>query len=673
MPTQADTPKTLFIIRTHVGDSASLAAFDRLRDAGLAHVVFCVDQRHGAADMQGRDSVGFDDAVLAGLGLYPHPKCGWLCGDYASIVTRAARPAFDKYWLIEPDVRFNMNDLAAFFDRFAGIEADYLAARFGRRQENWAWAGPIRAAGLEPYGGLFPVTRQSARAVDHVHAFRRSISANPLIATPAAWPNDEATVASALVAGGFTCLDFNDAGIPCHSEKTFRTIGPFDDACFAPPPGDGMIYHPVRPFDPWLKRVESRIADPVFALSRLRRRFALHNLGKTLSNLAAGCLDHPIYAEAALDPLLFERALLLRQEELRAPGDEAYIDDFARQRTEACDTALERRFAVLPARPQLATAHVVAGRRRTPQAREDGFVLSEGFALGRCPQHFLLPCAWDAAAGEMLFTMHLRIAQVLAEPELAAAQRQFARVVVRAPAASLPAIFGPRDAAASPVLVFSLAPEDRTLFRALARCVTARCVDGPQAAMQVVADGGVADKHPALPYYTLAPFWQAHLSPADNGRCVILLGPRAAHSARHFARAVPGAQFLYLMRERSAWARSMFRATSLQPGQVFERYRRSLQAIAVLRRNNVAVSVVFAEDLIADPAAVMMRIAGTHPGGGAALQERLRAVMHALPPTARTATEADRGGEREASLMKAFDALWAAHRGETLREESALG
>jgi hypothetical protein len=47
--------------------------------------------------------------------------------------------------------------------------------------------------------------------------------------------------------------------------------------------------------------------------------------------------------------------------------------------------------------------------------------------------------------------------------------------------------------------------------------------------------------------------------------------------------------------------------------------------------------------------------------------------MNALPPTARTATEADRGGEREASLMKAFDALWAAHRGETLREESALG
>ncbi len=645
-----------------------MAAFDRLRDAGFENVVFCVDQRHGPADMQGRDLIGFDDAVLAKLGLYPHPKCGWLCGDYCFIVTRAVLPDFDFYWLIEPDVRINTDDLAGFFGRFARMDADYLAARFGRRHANWSWAGLIRAAGLEPYGGLFPMTRLSARAIDHVHAVRRDMSANPAIATPAAWPNDEATVASALAAAGFTCLDLNDAGTLCHSERTFRSIAPFDEAYFAPPPGDGMIYHPVRPFDPWLKRVESRIADPGLALS-LRRRFALHNLGKTLSNLAAGCLGHPVYKDAALDPLLFEHALLLRQEELKAPGDKTYIEDFARHRMQVCTRELRCHFAALPQRPHIATAHVVTGRHETPEACSESFVLSEAFSLGHSPHRFLLPYAWDRNEKSMLFTLHLRAAAVLAEPDLASAQRRLARVVVRAPAASLPAMFGPPDAQASPVLVFSLAAEDRSLFAALARCVTARCVEAPQAAMQVASDAGVADLHAAHLHYALAPFWQAHLPPADDGRCVILLGPWAWNAAPQLASACPGADFLFLMRDRSSWARSMFRTTALQPGQVFDQYRQSLQALAALRQCQVRVGVVFAEVLIDDPAAVMTRIAGTTPMGSAALRQRLEAVLQSLSAAAPQAYPAGCGGDREAALMQAFDELCAAQG----LEESALG
>ncbi len=107
--------RNLIIVRTHRADAASLAAYDRYAALPGTDVVFCVDERAGEADMGGRAKIGFNQGTLDAMGLYAHPEYGWRCGDYCHYVVRAARPAYDAYWLIEPDVLIHEDDAGGFF------------------------------------------------------------------------------------------------------------------------------------------------------------------------------------------------------------------------------------------------------------------------------------------------------------------------------------------------------------------------------------------------------------------------------------------------------------------------------------------------------------------------------------------------------------------------------
>ncbi len=427
--------RTLIIVRTHRADAASLAAFDLYAGLDGMDVVFCVDERAGEVDFCARPKVGFDSRTLRGLGLYAHPNCGWRCGDYFYYVIRTARPDYDFYWMVEPDVRINTNNLAAFMATFAAQKHDFLAPQFGPRNNQWGWTRTILPTGMAPHGCLYPITRLSARAIDHMFAVRRAHSADERLANADSWPNDEVFTASVLEAGGFSCADINQLR-PCTSAASLNVGAVTDSAVLEANAPDEMIYHPVRAFEPWLKNAEQRVATfreqalPRTEFHRLRAEASF------LNGVALACLRHPSHQASALVPLMLAQDLWQRRPWAEiSPHDTVDADH---EREVRCGRLLARHFGAGDKRP-IATAHLVqmAGSFGPLRCASD-FVCGPAVPIGRCPVETALPYTFDARDGSLILTLHIRAETVFLANDLIAEQRRSTRAIARVTKAELP-------------------------------------------------------------------------------------------------------------------------------------------------------------------------------------------------------------------------------------------
>ncbi len=454
--------RDLIIVRTYKADAASLAAYDLYAGASGFDVVFCVDERAAVADMGARDKVVFDRARLQALGLYPHPDCGWQCGDYFYHVARTDRPGYRHYWLIEPDVKINVANLGDFFSLFADNNADLLAPRLTYNDHTWSWTRQIVATGLPPWRCFYPVTRLSGRAIDHVFETRRRHALDPAIANDKDWPNDEGITASALAEAGFVCRDLNGDGITCHTGESLNGVALIDPDVLAAQPPDGLIYHPVRSFSAWFAEARASVVEierdpaPEILFGRIVGR-ALH-----LTRIAQTCLRHPDYVDASLMPLALAAHLWSIRPEAppNSHNDSDFMRNFHERAARLNQARLKDHFGVGRHRRDSGTAQVVTIRPAagddTP-ASPDDFTLGAPITLGRFPHTAALPYAWDLATGDLLLTAHLSVEPVLAEPCLKQAQRSMARIIVRAPAAKLAKVYPPTPAVSG--LRFYLAHE----------------------------------------------------------------------------------------------------------------------------------------------------------------------------------------------------------------------
>ncbi len=237
--------REIVVVRTHVASPAALAAYDRYAALSGRPTVFCCDETAGPVDTGGRPKLSFTAGGLAAHGLRAEPGprgTGWSCGDYCHYVLRRDLPDFDRCWLLEPDVLLNLDRPAEFFDSLAVREDAFLAAWFGPADPSWRWAAAAGRHYATVHRCLFPVTRLSAPAADHLLRARRAL------ATSAArtWLNDEAFVASELMAAGFACADLNATGRVFWTERSFRWRPAHDAARLAAAPRDGLLWHPVR-------------------------------------------------------------------------------------------------------------------------------------------------------------------------------------------------------------------------------------------------------------------------------------------------------------------------------------------------------------------------------------------------------------------------------------------
>jgi hypothetical protein len=165
----------------------------------------------------------------------------------------------------------------------------------------------------------------------------------------------------------------------------------------------------------------------------------------------------------------------------------------------------------------------------------------------------------------------------------------------------------------------------------------------------------------AMIYYAMAPFFQVQIPGAAASRCVIKFRSQVNGIAGQVAETFPAARYVFMLRERRAWARSTFRSFRLSPAAVVERALQGLAAVQAQRDQGVDLHVVSYEGLIADPQEAVARLTATDVAGDPALWQRIADTMaqdsQARHRLSRETTS--RPVEGEESWMAAFEALWS--------------
>jgi hypothetical protein len=428
--------RTLLVLRAHRADTQTFAAYDRYAAVPGLEVLIACDERRGAVDMQARRKAGYSLQTLRDMGLLPHPKCGWRCGDYAYYLARQTLPDFDFYWLTEPDVWVNAADLHAFMASFAASDADFLASRLAPAHSGWLWHGTMADRYSDVFACIFPITRLSGRAIDHLHAARRAARRAPSEAVFASWPNDEVFAATELMNHGFTCLDLSDVRPGCYTPHSLRTGLPHDRETLLARPADGLIYHPVRDLAPWFAE-NSAWAEERGCWLRDNPGCALpgEHVAR-LFRLARTCLELPALRDAALAPLLFAT---VPDENGSSPwaGREA-------KRAEALGLLAEY-FGVRGDEAPVARAHLVAGlpgEGADARPSVEDFAVTRALDLRRLPRRFALPYAVCFERRLVRFTVHPVPEGALGSDATVGAQRQRAPVVCDVGWDDLDAVFG---------------------------------------------------------------------------------------------------------------------------------------------------------------------------------------------------------------------------------------
>jgi len=681
-------PRVLLAVRTHRADAASLAMYDAFAQLPGVDVAFACDERNGEVAAGGRRKTGYDLARLERMGLFAHPKCGWRCGDYNYYMLREDFPDYDQYWLIEPDVAINTQDLAAFFAGFAAREADFLAPLFGPRDAKWGWTAHILPDYPRAYGCLFPVTRISARAIDYLYAARRAASAARAANDDKRWPNDESFVASALMAGGMACADLNSADRVVATRASMRVGVLHDAAHIAALPPDGVIYHPVRQAAGLLRNAEKKLEQTVIAgASPVEMRKHVYWLMET----ARTCLSNTAYEGAALALLTLARQPVEMLDDAAAEAEAAraiaaghvHLGEKRFPHAARAAFALHRKhFAPAKGAPAVASAHVAVAQRQHGSlilTNQSDFALGPAVKVGRFPHGFALPYAFDFTAETLMFTLHVAPETLLSAPFLYMAQRDRGQVAALVPFAKLAEVTGAPDGEAAPVFIFSFGRTGSTLLGKLIACITPRSFLEPDTVTQLATFRKTLTEFPAamqqqLIWSAIAPFQQTHIEAAGDARSVIKLRSQANGVAADIAGVFPKARYVFMTRDRKAWAKSTYRAFHITPEAAAARLVQGVAAVHALTGMGVDLAVISYEDVVADPARAVCRLMGLEPDADPALLARLRHVM-AQDSQASARISRDKTGQKakgEEEWMAAFEAVWAARRPAAMLEALRL-
>ena len=186
--------------------------------------------------------VPLDRAFVAVSGLREVDDWGWRCGDYAYYALRQARPDYDVYWLIEPDVVFT-GDANGFFGPFRGVSADALGYRAGAFPSDVRFVRSL--SHLDIHRAIFAMTRLSGRLIDHLFAARKLYSQSRVRARDFA--NDEVFVFThAHAEPGISVGRLEDHAPGWFDDVQFDTDPDLlDEVVLSTAPTD-RVYHPVR-------------------------------------------------------------------------------------------------------------------------------------------------------------------------------------------------------------------------------------------------------------------------------------------------------------------------------------------------------------------------------------------------------------------------------------------
>ncbi|WP_191569182.1 hypothetical protein [Paracoccus yeei] len=134
----------LIVIRTHYYCEATERFYNYLKATSNRDVVFICDESSGAVDVgSGKVKISLSEESARDMSLHVPKNFGWLCGDYTLYAASKLLSGYDRYWLIEGDVRLSMPSSAIFFDNFKDSPADLFAFHTFKAKENWYWHSPM--------------------------------------------------------------------------------------------------------------------------------------------------------------------------------------------------------------------------------------------------------------------------------------------------------------------------------------------------------------------------------------------------------------------------------------------------------------------------------------------------------------------------------------------------
>ena len=292
-PIDRMAPRTALLFQTHFFDCGSAQVFDRLRrqlPEGFEASVL-IHLPPGAPVPKRLDGVPHHIVRTPELSRPAYPaKCdidrrNLYQGGHTDLILLhfvRARPDYDRYWVIEYDVRFS-GDWRRFLTAFEAEEADLIAPILRRRtdlpkRKGWAWprSGDLEAGATPPrslpperqvcaFMPIYRVTRAGLAAVDA--AWRAGWAGH----SEAVWP-------TAISEAGLRLLDPGGDGpfTPPALRGSFYTCTPNEELLspgtlvFRPPlycPGmrPDMLWHPVKPF--WVPALYRAVRELLVCVS----------------------------------------------------------------------------------------------------------------------------------------------------------------------------------------------------------------------------------------------------------------------------------------------------------------------------------------------------------------------------------------------------------------------
>lgn len=196
---------TIYGVRCHKPTPSTINLARALQRAfGPARVWLLIDETESTEtwphDIQ---RLALTPAYLAGFSGMPSiSSIGWRCGDYF-LYLAADHLAFDHMWLIESDVYFHSDDIAALLEP-AETDLDLAAFNLGPADESWYWTSSMRSLGYSDiYRCLFPLVRISRAAIQACAAARSEMH-RTFDPARGHYPNDESLVATEVVSRGFS-------------------------------------------------------------------------------------------------------------------------------------------------------------------------------------------------------------------------------------------------------------------------------------------------------------------------------------------------------------------------------------------------------------------------------------------------------------------------------------
>ncbi len=270
--------RTLAAIRTHRWTEAEDRLLAQLR-AAFGDDVCVVFHDRGPDATPPCEVVDLTADWVKAQGLRVTRDWGWRCGDYFLYALRAAKPGYDHYWLVEPDVFFS-GDSVAFFEQFTHIDTDLLGLDPAPIDKDHRFTTSMPE--MAHWGAIFAMTRISGRAIDWLKPLR--VVNGTIVVGQLRFANDEAFIYShAMADDDITVGNLRDHAPDWFEGAQFATAPDvLIDVVQARPELLNKVMHPVHCKQTLKGEIAKRASD---------RQGFLGNIGESWDHMNAADLE----------------------------------------------------------------------------------------------------------------------------------------------------------------------------------------------------------------------------------------------------------------------------------------------------------------------------------------------------------------------------------------------